>query len=123
MITTSSKPKEEKNKKGDSMFKQLLSGDFLFSKKAIRWYPYFIFLFLLIILIMLNEHSMEAKKDEVKKLETEYKLAVTALKSNNQIIDYDDNKKLVKILQEKGYVKNDKNCYKIVIKEDLEDEE
>ncbi len=89
MISTNKQePKQEKARK-DSFWKQLLSGDFLFAQQTIRWYPYMAFIFMLMVLIVLNEHNMEAKRKKIKTLETEYKQTISLLKHNNQYILYD----------------------------------
>jgi hypothetical protein len=108
-------PQQQPKAKADSFWKQLLSGDFLFAKGTIRWYPYLVFVFFLLILIVINEHSMDAKRHRIKELETEYKQTISLLKHNNQYILYDENQKLIQMLNNKGFEKNDKHIYKIVI--------
>jgi amino acid permease len=117
MISTNKQePKQEKTRK-DSFWKQLLSGDFLFAQQTIRWYPYMAFVFMLLVLIVLNEHNMDAKRKKIKTLETEYKQTISLLKHNNQYILYDENQKLKQILKDRGFDKHDKHIYKIVIQE------
>ena len=115
MITTNKQEPTPPKTKGDSFWKQLLSGDFLFAKGTIRWYPYLAFVFILLILIVINEHSMDAKRQRIKELETEYKQNIGVLKHNNQYILYDENQKLIQMLNDRGFEKNDKHIYKIVI--------
>ena len=107
MISTSKQEPKQAKAKGDSFWKQLLSGDFLFAKETIRWYPYLAFVFILLVLTVINEHSMDAKRHRIKQLETEYKQTISLLKHNNQ--------KLIQKLNDRGFEKNDKHIYKIVI--------
>ena len=123
MITTSKQePKEPKNK-GNSFWKQLLSGDFLFAPETVRWYPYVTYVFLLMILIVLNEHNMDAKRQKIKQLETEYKQTISALKHNNQYILYEQNQELKQRLNDRGFENKEKNIYKIIVQTPIEDAE
>lgn len=122
MITTN-KTEENKGQKRDSLWKQVLSGDFLFSKRAKKWYPFFLYIFLLMLLVVINEHAIANKRQKIKELETEYKLTIGQLKHNNQYILYDENQRLINLLNEKGFEKNDKHIYKIVVEKLDEDAE
>ena len=123
MISTSQPEPKQPKAKGDSFLKQLLSGDFLFAKETVRWYPYIAFVFLLLVLIVMNEHSMDAKRQRIKALEIEYKQTISQLKHNNQYILYDENQKLIQMLNNRGFEKNDKHIYKILIQRPKEDAE
>ena len=123
MISTSKQEPKEPKTKGDSIWTQLLSGDFLFASETIRWYPYVAYVFLLMILIVLNEHNMDAKRQRIKQLETEYKQTISVLKHNNQYILYDENQQLMQLLNNRGFEKNDKHIYKIVVQTPKEDAE
>ena len=123
MITTSKQEPKEPKTKGDSFWKQLISGDFLFAPETVRWYPYITYVFLLMILIVLNEHNMDAKRQRIKQLETEYKQTISALKHNNQYILYDENQQLKQMLNNRGFEKNDKQIYKIIVQTPKEDAE
>ncbi len=120
MITTSKQESQPPKTKGDSFWKQLLSGDFLFAEGTVRWYPYLAFVFILLVLIVINEHSIDAKRQRIKELETEYKQIIGVLKHNNQYILYDENQKLIQMLNDRGFEKNDKHIYKIVIQRPTE---
>lgn len=122
MITTN-KTEENKGQKRDSLWKQVLSGDFLFSKRAKRWYPFWLYIFILMLLVVINEHAIANKRQKIKELETEYKLTIGQLKHNNQYILYDENQRLIDLLNEKGFEKNDKHIYKIVVEKLDEDAE
>ena len=115
MISTNKQENQAPTTNGDSFWKQLLSGDFLFAKSTIRWYPYIVFVFFLMILIVINEHSIDAKRQRIRELETEYKQTISLLKHNNQYILYDENQKLIQMLNDRGFEKNDKHIYKILI--------
>ena len=123
MITTGKQEPKEPKTKGDSFWKQLISGDFLFAPETVRWYPYITYVFLLMILIVLNEHNMDAKRQRIKQLETEYKQTISALKHNNQYILYDENQQLKQMLNNRGFEKNDKQIYKIIVQTPKEDAE
>ena len=123
MITTSKQEPQEPKTKGNSFWKQLLSGDFLFAPETVRWYPYVTYVFLLMILIVLNEHNMDAKRQKIKQLETEYKQTISALKHNNQYILYEQNQELKQRLNDRGFEKKEKNIYKIIVQTPKEDAE
>ncbi|MBO6050699.1 MAG: hypothetical protein J6P65_01810 [Bacteroidales bacterium] len=123
MISTSKQEPKEPKTKGDSFWKQLISGDFLFAPETVRWYPYITYVFLLMILIVLNEHNMDTKRQRIKQLETEYKQTISALKHNNQYILYDQNQELKQMLNNRGFEKRDKNIYKIIVQTPKEDAE
>jgi hypothetical protein len=123
MITTGKQEPKEPKTKGDSFWKQLISGDFLFAPETVRWYPYITYVFLLMILIVLNEHNMDAKRQRIKQLETEYKQTISELKHNNQYILYDENQQLKQMLNNRGFEKNDKQIYKIIVQTPKEDAE
>ena len=123
MISTSKQEPQEPQTKGDSFWKQLLAGDFLFAKETVRWYPYIAFVFFLMILTVLNEHNMNSKRQHIKQLETEYKKTINVLKHNNQYILYEENQQLIQMLQNKGFEKNDKHIYKIIVHNTTEDAE
>lgn len=115
MISTSQSSEKQKTRRKSS-FKELLAGEFLFSKQAFQWYPYILFVIVLIAGLMFNEHSISTKKQKIKELEIEYKQIIGQLKYNNQYILYEENKQLVEQLKSYGFGKQDKHLYKIVIK-------
>ena len=123
MITTSNQENQTPKNKGKSIWKQLLSGDFLFSKETIRWYPYIAFVFLLMILTVLNEHNMNSKRQRIKQLETEYKQTISKLKHNNQYILYEENQQLIQMLKNNGFEKNEKHLYRIIVNNTTENAE
>ncbi|MBR4535337.1 MAG: hypothetical protein IKO62_01620 [Bacteroidales bacterium] len=123
MITTSKQEPKEPKTKNESFWKQLLSGDFLFAPETVRWYPYITYVFLLMILIVLNEQNMEAKRQTIKQLETEYKQTISALKHNNLYILYEQDQELKQMLNKRGFEKNEKHAYKVVVQTPKEDAE
>ena len=106
--------KQEKEKK--SSFWEFMGGEFLVKKSVMRWYPYIVLLFILAAISVFNEKSVNKKVKEINKLDMERKAALSELRISNQYISYDTNQKITEILQEQGYVKNDKSIYKIIIK-------
>ncbi|MCQ2270304.1 MAG: hypothetical protein MJZ52_03635 [Bacteroidales bacterium] len=122
MITTQ-KTEENKGQKKDRLWRQVLSGNFLFSPRTKKWYPFCLYIFILMLLVVINEHAIANKRQKVKELETEYKLTIGQLKHNNRYILYDENQKLINLLNEKGFEKNDKHIYKIVVEKLDEDAE
>lgn len=123
MISTNKQEPQKPKSKGDNIWKQLLSGDFLFAPETVRWYPYITYVFLLMIMIVLNEHNMDAKRQRIKQLEIEYKQTISALKHNNQYILYDQNQQLIQMLKDRGFEKNEKQSYKIIVQTPKEDAE
>ena len=116
MISTSKPEPKEPKTKGKSIWKQLLSGDFLFSKETVRWYPYIAYLFLLLILTVLYEHHMDSKRQYIKHLENEYKTTISELKHNNQYIPYEENQQLKKMLNDRGFENRNNQIYRITVK-------
>jgi len=114
------KYKRKKEKEGEpkqrSAFWEFMGGDFLLDEKVIRFYPYIFFLFLLGALIIFNENWIDAKKANIKTLNEEYKNTVSELKEHNQFIPYDSTKRLINLLEEQGFQKDNKNLYKVPIK-------
>lgn len=106
--------------KSDFSFGKLMGGEFLLSKKVIKWYPYFLLLFLMMVLIVANERSVANKQDKISDLSVEYKDAITKLKKNNQFIPYDQNQLLLEKLKNQGFNKYPKQTYKIIVKTDNE---
>ena len=98
-----------------SAFWEFMGGDFLLHQKVMQFYPYLLFLFLLAALIVFNEKRINDKEKKIKQLSEEYKQTVSELKEHNQFITYDSNKRIINMLEERGFQKNDKNLYKIPI--------
>lgn len=116
---TNSSKQEKKDK---SAFRELMGGEFLLSKTALKWYPYLFFLFLLAGFVVINEKSVISKENKIKELDEEYKKNISNLRNNNQFISYDTNQKLIEMMEAKGFINDDKKIYKISIKNSDESE-
>ncbi|MEG2070537.1 MAG: hypothetical protein RR034_04105 [Bacteroidales bacterium] len=118
MKTTSTKEHQtQENLEQKTTFRQLMGGEFLLNKKMIKWYPYFFLLFIMVGILVVNERSIISKKEKIKDLEIEYKKTISNLKKNNQFIPYEQNQLLIEMMNEQGFVKNDKQVYKILVVE------
>lgn len=125
MQTTYKKPEQAKAPKEKSRvftwLWNILGGEILLNKNAKKIYWYLLFLLFFFVLMILNNKRIQAKKDKIDQYRTEYREAISELKKNNQFIPYQENQELLQIVKERGFVKSDKNCYKIVVKEDTKD--
>lgn len=110
--------KNEQNRKPEkkkSSFWEFMGGEFLLHRSVVKWYPYILFLFVLAAIIIYNEKSITEKNNRIDELDKEYKNSITELRENNQFIPYDSTLKLIKILEDRGFEKNDKAVYKIPV--------
>ena len=110
--------KNEQNRKPErkkSSFWEFMGGEFLLHRSVVKWYPYILFLFVLAAIIIYNEKSITEKNNRIDELDKEYKNSITELRENNQFIPYDSTLKLIKILEDRGFEKNDKTVYKIPV--------
>ena len=48
-------------------------------------------------------------------MEQEYKAEISRLKANNQFIPYEENKALIEVLKERGFVFDEKSDYTVTI--------
>jgi len=112
----------KKSGKEKSTFREFMGGEFLLSKAAIKWYPYLFLLFVLAGIVVINERSVMSKENKIKELDEEYKKNISDLRNNNQFISYDTNQKLIEMMEEKGFVNDDKKIYKIPIRKSEESE-
>jgi len=116
---------EIKNKKREqktSMPKQnsirvFLAGYFLLSKRVTFWYPYLIYLFVLIVIMVFNEHEIILKQKKLQNLNNTYKMEIGRLEKHNQFIPYSVRQHIENSMRNKGFNTNDKNCYYINIKQ------
>lgn len=120
-MKTSYKGKTTGNEKKRSSFWEFLGGEFLLHRSVVRWYPYVLLLFVLAAITVFNEKSIASKTRQVDKLYKEAKDVLSELKSSNQVITYDTNQKLIKILEERGFSKKDQNVFKIPVKINIEE--
>lgn len=110
-------PKEQAKETKGFTLTQLFDGEIIMSKNVRRFYPYFLLLLVFTISIIISERSITKKQKQIKTYENEYKTALSELKKNNQFIPYQESQELLQIIEEKGFIKNDKNRYKIVVSE------
>lgn len=112
--------KEKERKKKDSpkrsAFWEFMGGDFLLHQKVVRFYPFLLFVFVLVAVVLFNEKVIDNKERKIRQLDEEYKKTVSELKEHNQFIPYDSTKKLIRILESRDFRKDDKNVYKITLK-------
>ncbi|MBP5709953.1 MAG: hypothetical protein J6W84_03145 [Bacteroidales bacterium] len=113
-------PQEQKTKPKIRL-SHIFDGEVFMSEYVKRLYPYIFMVICLITAIIINEQQITKKQNKIKKYENEYKEALSKLKKNNQFIPYQESQELLKIIEERGFVKNDKNRYKIVVKEAKEE--
>ncbi len=91
-------------------------------KKEMRpWYWYTLFVLILIAILVLSEQQISEKKERITKLENEYKAELVRLKANNQFIPYEENQILIKKMQERGYLLDEKQNYTIMVKKPKEE--
>ena len=115
MQTTNPKePTEKKQKK--SRFWKIFTGEFMVDKDFRSAYPYIGFLVILFMLSILTQQCGERKEALIRKKQLEYKDEISRLKQNNNFIPYEQNQELIKMMEERGFVKNDRHLYKIEVK-------
>lgn len=110
--------KEKEQVKEPVTLSKIFGGDIITSKQALKFYPYILMVVVFIILIIINEQSIAKKQKQIKRYENEYKEVLSKLKKNNQFIPYQESQELLRIIEEKGFQKSDKNRYKIVVTEE-----
>ncbi len=118
MKSTSQNSEEKRQgKRGiPDVLKDVFGGEYLLSKQMRPWYFYVAVLLLLTMLTIVSEQSIKEKKQKIAKLENEYKSELSHLKANNQFIPYEENQILIRKMQEKGYVMEEKHSYTIRVK-------
>lgn len=117
MKSTYRKKEKENKEPKTNWFWQIFGGEFLLSPKIRQWYPYFIFLTLLIGVILLSERQIIKKKQIIKQKEIEYKEEISKLKRNNKFIPYNQNQELILMMEEEGFKKKDEAMFKIVVED------
>ena len=111
--TTPKEPAQKKTKK--SRFWKIFAGEFMVDKDVKSTYPYIGFVVLLFVLSILTQQCGEKKVALIRKKQTEYKEGLSRLKQNNSFIPYEQNQELIKMMEERGFVKNDRHLYKIEV--------
>ena len=65
--------------------------------------------------LVINEQAANEKRQEIGKLENEYKAELSRLKANNQFIPYEENQILIQKMKERGYVQDEEHNFTIHI--------
>ncbi len=124
MKSTTTNPNQPPKKKegGFSKFlKNVFGGEFLLSSQMRPWYPYILFVLLLMAILIVSEQRIQEKRVKVTKLENEYKAEISRLKANNQFIPYEENQILIHKMQERGYVLDEEHNYTIKVTKEVPD--
>ena len=111
--TNPTEPTKKKTKK--SVFKKIITGEFMVDKDFRTIYPYAGFVVLLFVLSILTQQCGERKEALIRKKQIEYKEGLSRLKQNNNFIPYEQNQELIKMMEERGFVKNDRHLYKVEV--------
>ena len=78
-------------------------------------------LVLLVGVLVISEQRINDKKEEISRLENEYKSELSRLKANNQFIPYEENQMLIQKMKDRGYVLNEEHNYTVTVKEPVEE--
>ena len=105
--------KEQKEK--TPLLRRVFGGEFLLSQQMRPWYPYIVFVLVLVAILVLSEQRINEKKQEINRLENEYKSELSRLKANNQFIPYEENQILIQKMKDRGYVLDEEHNYTIHI--------
>lgn len=105
--------KEQKEK--TPLLRRVFGGEFLLSQQMRPWYPYIVFVLVLVAILVLSEQRINEKKQEINRLENEYKSELSQLKANNQFIPYEENQILIQKMKDRGYVLDEEHNYTIHI--------
>ncbi|MDR1758629.1 MAG: winged helix-turn-helix domain-containing protein [Bacteroidales bacterium] len=119
-MKTAYQNKTASNSKPKRSVWDFLGGNFLLSSAMRHVYFYLFFLGLLGGVMIFNEKRIAKKEKEIKQLHTQYKQIISELSKYNQNLEYDSVQKLVKMLEDKGFVKDDNQVYKIQVTNDIE---
>lgn len=107
------KTKEKEGKR--SAFWIFMGGDFLLHKKVVQFYPYFLLLFLLAAITIANDIWIARKEKKLDNIDEQYKSTVSKIKKQNEFLPYDSAEKLMQLLREEGFEKEDDRLYKIPV--------
>lgn len=117
-MKTTYKKREKVNKETNTRwFWQILGGEFLLLPKIRQWFPFILFLALLMGVILLSEREIVKKKQIIKEKEIEYKEEISKLKRNNKFIPYNQSQELILMLENEGFKKKDESMFKIIIED------
>ncbi|MDL2308091.1 hypothetical protein LJC68_01900 [Bacteroidales bacterium OttesenSCG-928-B11] len=115
MKTANRKAKKEKKEEKRSAFWAFMGGDFLLHKKVTQFYPYLVMLILLAAIIIANDNWIRRKEKKLERIENEYKNTVSKIKKQNEFLPYDTAEKVMQLLKEEGFTKDEKKLYKIPV--------
>ena len=94
-------------------FSNILGGEFLTKKYMQPWFFYVFFILILVTIIVVSEQQIRAKQKKIRELENIYKSEITNLKANNQFIPYEKNKILIKTMEERGFITDEKQIFTV----------
>lgn len=124
-MDSTSKVSKQKKVKPKSRFRlffeNVLGGEFLLSPKMLPWYPYILFVILLMGVSEVSEQRILDKKEKIAQLENEYKAELSKLKTNNQFIPYEENQALIETMKTRGYVLDEKHNYTVVVEKPVKE--
>ena len=115
MDSTSEIKEKKPRKSGTGWLRRVFGGEFLLSQQMRPWYPYIVFVLLLAAGLVINEQAANEKRQEIGKLENEYKAELSRLKANNQFIPYEENQIFIQKMKERGYVQDEEHNFTIHI--------
>lgn len=115
MRTSTNIPEKTRDPKSESFFNKVFGGAFLTDPRMRPWYLYILILLLLVGIAIFSEQRLVQKQKKINRLEQEYKAEISQLKANNQFIPYEQNKALIEMLKEKGYVFDEKSDYTVTV--------
>ncbi len=120
--TTHNEENPSQERRGWSkVLKDVFGGEFLLSRQMRRWYPYVVFVLVLMAVMVVSEQRIQEKKKKIAKLENQYKAELSRLKANNQFIPYEENQILIQKMQDRGYVLNEERNYTIRVKREAKE--
>lgn len=117
MKTVHRKNNDVTPEKKKSSFWEFVGGEFLLKKSVIIWYPYVLLLFLLSVILILNEKQIVRKIGEIDELAKKNQSTILHIKETKRIFPYDADPELIEQIQKEGFIKNDLSVYKITILE------
>jgi len=124
MDSTSSvkRRKKDQSKRGLGRFmEKVLGGEFLLDREMLPWYPFILFVVLLMAVSVVSEQRIVEKKEKITELENEYKAELSKLKTNNQFIPYEENQILIETMKTRGYVLDEKHNYTVVVEKPVKE--
>ena len=121
-MDSTTKRRENNDKKDKkSFFGRFFGADLLLSEQMRPWYPYIVFVLLLVGVLVIGEQRINDKNQEINRLENEYKAELSKLKANNQFIPYEENQILIQKMMDRGYVLNEEHNYTVTVHKPAEE--